>query len=60
MLRVECASATVLAIFETETVLMCFPKERIVSIEETSTITDVRQGSQMLLNFFSVNDERSS
>ena len=60
MLRAECASATVLAIFETETVLMCFPKERIVSIEETSTITDVRQVSQMLLNFFSANDERSS
>ena len=31
---------------------MCVPKERIVSIEETSTITNVRQGSQMLLKLF--------
>ena len=50
-MRPSCASATVLAIFEMETVLMCFPKERIVSKEETSAITDVRQGSQMLFDF---------
>ena len=51
-MRPSCASATVLAIFEMETVLMCFSKECIVSKEETSTVTDVRQDSQMLLNFF--------
>ena len=51
-MRPSHASATVLEIFQMETVLMCFPKELIVSKEGTTAITDVRQGSQMLFNFF--------
>ena len=51
-MRPSCASATVLAIFEMETFLMCFLKERIVEKEESSANTDVRQGSQMLFDFF--------
>ena len=34
-----------------ETVLMCFPKERIVLKEETLAITDARRGSQIIFNF---------